>query len=141
MATEEVFMSVRQYTDEFKAEAIKQVVERGFTVVEVAARIGVPKHTLYGWVQGARKAARTSHAGTPAASDSAEVRRLKAELKRVTEERDILKKAAVGSTGRCNATLGCTDMDNDELWQEWVDLGFPIPRSRMCGSSGGAVSR
>jgi len=68
-------------------------------VVEVAARIGVPKHTLYGWVQGARKAARTSNAGTPAASDSAEVRRLKAELKRVTEERDILKKAGVGSTG------------------------------------------
>ena len=94
MATVEVFMSVRQYTDEFKAEAVKQVVERGFTVVEVAARIGVPKHTLYGWVQGARKAARTSHAGTPAASDSAEVRRLKAELKRVTEERDILEKAA-----------------------------------------------
>ena len=52
MATVEVFMSVRQYTDEFKAEAIKQVVERGFTVVEVAARIGVPKHMLYGWVQG-----------------------------------------------------------------------------------------
>lgn len=44
MATVEVFMSVRQYTDEIKAEAIKQVVERGFTVVEVAARIGVPKH-------------------------------------------------------------------------------------------------
>jgi len=36
-------MSVRQYTDEFKAEAIKQVVERGFTVVDVAARIGAPQ--------------------------------------------------------------------------------------------------
>jgi transposase len=95
MATTEVFMSNRQYTDEFKAEAIKQVIERGFTVVEVATRIDVPKHTLYGWVQSARKTSRASGAGTPAAvSDSAEVRRLKAELKRVTEERDILKKAA-----------------------------------------------
>ena len=98
MATEEVCMSVRQYTDEFKAAAIKQVVEREFTVVEVAARIRVPKHTLYDWVQGTRKAARTSHAGTPAASDSAEVRRLKAELKRVTEERDILKKSRAAAT-------------------------------------------
>lgn len=53
-------MSSRQYTDEFKAEAIKQVIERGFTVVEVAARIGVPKHTLYGWVQAARKVGRPS---------------------------------------------------------------------------------
>ena len=87
-------MSIRQYTDEFKAEAIKQVIERGFTVVDVAARIGVPKHTLYGWVQGARKSARTGNEGVPAATDSAEIRRLKAELKRVTEERDILKKAA-----------------------------------------------
>jgi transposase len=96
MATTEVFMSNRQYTDEFKAEAIKQVIERGFTVVEVATRIDVPKHTLYGWVQSARKTSGASGAGTAAAavSDSAEVRRLKAELKRVTEERDILKKAA-----------------------------------------------
>ena len=95
MATTEVFMSNRQYTDEFKAEAIKQVIERGFTVVEVATRIDVPKHTLYGWVQNARKTSRSSGAGSAAVvGDSAEVRRLKAELKRVTEERDILKKAA-----------------------------------------------
>ena len=93
MATIEVFMSNRQYTDEFKAEAIKQVVERGFTVVDVAARIGVPKHTLYGWVQAARKTAPAPSA-TAGLSDSAEIRRLKAELRRVTEERDILKKAA-----------------------------------------------
>ena len=87
--------SNRQYTDEFKSEAVKQVVERGFTVVDVATRIGVPKHTLYGWVQSARKAARAGVVvAAVAVSDSAEVRRLKAELRRVTEERDILKKAA-----------------------------------------------
>lgn len=87
--------SNRQYTDEFKSEAVKQVVEHGFTVVDVATRIGVPKHTLYGWVQSARKAARsTADVAAATVSDSAEVRRLKAELKRVTEERDILKKAA-----------------------------------------------
>ena len=43
----------KQYTDEFRAEAVKQVIERGFTVVDVASRIGIPKHTLYGWVQAA----------------------------------------------------------------------------------------
>ena len=31
-------------------EAAKQVFERGFTVVDVAARIGIHKHTLYDWV-------------------------------------------------------------------------------------------
>lgn len=55
MATAEVSMSNKQYTDEFKAEAIKQVIERGFTVVDVATRIGIPKHTLYEWVHKARK--------------------------------------------------------------------------------------
>jgi transposase len=92
----EVFMSVnRQYTLEFRAEAVKQVLDRGFTVVDVATRIGVPRHTLYSWVQAAKKAARSASDGSAMAmSDSAEIRRLKAELRRVTEERDILKKAA-----------------------------------------------
>jgi len=95
MAMTEVFMSSnRQYTDEFKSEAVKQVVERGFTVVDVATRIGIPRHTLYGWVQSARKTSGPTTGTVAPTSDSAEVRRLKAELKRVTEERDILKKAA-----------------------------------------------
>jgi len=37
MATIEVSISNKRYTDEFKSEAIKQVIERGFTVVDVAA--------------------------------------------------------------------------------------------------------
>ncbi|QSQ40437.1 IS3 family transposase [Xanthomonas translucens pv. translucens] len=92
MAMTEVFMgNSKQYTDEFRAEAERQVIERGFTVVDVASRIGIPKHTLYGWVQAAKKTVPAP--GAPAApSDSAEIRRLKAELRRVTEERDILKK-------------------------------------------------
>jgi transposase len=83
-------MSGRRYTDEFKAEAVKQVLERGHSTATVAARLGINKHSLYDWVR------RTNRGGAvPAeASDSAELRRLRAELKRVTEERDILKKAA-----------------------------------------------
>ncbi|WP_413688717.1 IS3 family transposase [Pseudomonas aeruginosa] len=85
-------MSSKRYTDEFRAEAVKQVLERGFTVVDVAARIGIPKHTLYDWVQKAKKAGKPAAGAAPTGTDSAEVRRLKAELRRVTEERDILKK-------------------------------------------------
>ena len=79
MAMTEVFMgNSKQYTDEFRAEAVKQVIERGFTVVDVASRIGIPKHTLYGWVQAAKKTMPAAGA-TVAPSDSAEIRRLKAE--------------------------------------------------------------
>ena len=92
MAMTEVFIgNSKQYTDEFRAEAVKQVIERGFTVVDVASRIGIPTHTLYGWVQAAKNTVPAPGA-TVAPSDSAEIRRLKAELRRVTEERDILKK-------------------------------------------------
>jgi transposase len=84
-------MSGKRYTEEFKIEAVKQVTERGYSTADVAARLGISIHSLYAWEK---------RYGVPAAereqrdNDAAEVRRLRAELKRVTEERDILKKAA-----------------------------------------------
>ncbi len=84
-------MSSKRYPEEFKIEAVKQVTERGYPVAEVASRIGVSQHSLYEWLK---------RYSLPAAErnelqgQSAEIRRLKAELKRVSEERDILKKAA-----------------------------------------------
>lgn len=84
-------MSGKRYTEEFKIEAVKQVTERGHAAAEVAARLGVSAHSLYQWIK------RYSLPPTErkAVDDQqAEMKRLKAELKRVTEERDILKKAA-----------------------------------------------
>ena len=43
-------MSGQRYTPEFKDEAVRQVSERGYSVGEVAQRIGVSKHSLYKWV-------------------------------------------------------------------------------------------
>ena len=86
-------MSSKRYTEEFKVEAVKQVVDRGHSVVDVAHRLGVNKHSLYEWIRRLKIPA----PGVRVSSDSndmAELRRLRAELKRVTEERDILKKAA-----------------------------------------------
>lgn len=89
-------MTSKQYTDEFKAEAVKQVTERGFAVAEVAMRLGVSSHSLYQWLREAKSAAlagASEGAMLPSPKDSAEMRRLKAEVKRLTEERDILIKA------------------------------------------------
>ena len=44
-------MASNQYTDEFKAEAVKQVTERGFAVAEVAKRHGVSPHSVYQWLR------------------------------------------------------------------------------------------
>ncbi len=42
-------MSTKRYTDEFKIEAVRQIVEYGRPVAEVAERLGVSVHSLYGW--------------------------------------------------------------------------------------------
>ena len=99
-------MSGKRYSDEFKVEAAKQVIDQGRSVREVSTRLGVSIDSMYAWVREQRKAPATRQVD---ASLAAENRRLQAELKRVTEERDILKKAAVSSTRQCNMINSCTD--------------------------------
>jgi len=83
-------MGKSNYSEDFKRDAVHQIVVRGYPVREVSRRLGVSTHSLYKWTklyaQAAPKAGTTDH--------EAENRRLKRELMRVTEERDILKKAA-----------------------------------------------
>lgn len=70
---------------------MRQVTDRGHSVASVASRLDVSTHSLYAWTK------RYGSASAKHKEDSArdqENRRLKAELRRVTEERDILKKAA-----------------------------------------------
>jgi transposase len=83
--------SQTRYTAEFRAEAVKQVVERGYPVREVAMRLGVSPWSLYQWLRAHREA--DGPAAAAAQDAAAEIRRLRSELRRVTEERDILKKA------------------------------------------------
>jgi transposase-like protein len=44
-------MSNQRFTPEFKEEAVRQIVERGYTVAEVSARLGVSSHSLYQWMK------------------------------------------------------------------------------------------
>lgn len=85
-------MKTVRYPAEFKAEAVRQVTERGHGVVDVAKRLGMSDKSLYLWVRLAKDAA--GPGGGETAQLKAEVSRLKADLKRANEERDILKKAA-----------------------------------------------
>jgi transposase len=80
-------MSKCDFSDEFKRDAVAQIAERGYSVAEVSQRLGVSQHSLYEWE---RKFAK---APSGEADKDADVRHLKRELARVTEERDILRKA------------------------------------------------
>lgn len=86
-------MSHRIYTPEFKDEAVRQVVERGYTVKEVAELLVVSEASLY-----SRKKAVVPNREDERAAELLEAKRelltLRAELRRTQEERDILKKAA-----------------------------------------------
>ena len=84
-------MSGRRYTDEFKIEAVRQVTDRGYSVAEVADRLGITTHSLYAWL---KQHGPKDKSGQELDEAQRELRRLKSELRRVTEERDILKKAA-----------------------------------------------
>jgi len=44
-------MARERFAEEFKAEAVRQVVERGFSVADVANRLGVSAQSLYKWVR------------------------------------------------------------------------------------------
>jgi len=84
-------MSGKRYTDEFKIEAVGQVVDRGYSVSSVAGRLGISTKSLYEWIDRFGKPESKHNQLTV---QQQEIRKLKAELRRVTDERDILKKAA-----------------------------------------------
>lgn len=84
----------KTYTPEFKLAAVKMITEQKLSVAEVARRLGVSQSLLHTW----KKAVTTDGADafpgsghlTPVEEEN---RKLKAEVKRLTAERDILKKA------------------------------------------------
>jgi transposase-like protein len=84
----------RQYTREFKIEAVQLSLQPGMRVKQVAADLGIPPHALYRWrceMQLSESEAFRGHGRRTAAEDElARLRRENAELKM---ERDILKKA------------------------------------------------
>jgi transposase len=81
-------MGEANFTEDFKLDAIKQITERGHSVADVSKRLGVSTYSLYGWVK--RYAASTPLMAKD--DQSAEIRRLRQELARVTEECNILKR-------------------------------------------------
>ena len=79
-----------RYRDDFKKDAVSQVVERGYSVRDVAGRLGISTKSLYTWKA---QFSKPDKVRDDEAALSSELRRVKRELARVTEERDILKKA------------------------------------------------
>ncbi len=84
----------RSFSKSFKAEAVRLLEQSGKPATELARELGVPRNRLYKWQAQIRTHGENSFPGSgrlPSPAD--EVARLRRELARVREERDILKKA------------------------------------------------
>jgi len=92
----------RQFTDEFKREAVALLASSGRPLLQIASELGISPSMLRNW----RNRGEGRNAGsvlgpiaalaTPSASDAAsEISRLRRENDRLRMERDILKKAVV----------------------------------------------
>lgn len=95
-------MSGKRYPEEFKIQAVEQVTKQGHSLTSVAERLGVSYKSLSDWVKRYDKPASQRKQDD---DQAAELRRLRAKLKRVTQERDILKEVAERSRDQCNTFL------------------------------------
>jgi transposase-like protein len=91
----------RWYSPEFKAEAVREVLDGPRPVSRVSVEIGVDEGTLRRWVQlerrrraGGPDAPAPAARGGDGASDAARIRELERELREARQEADFLKKAA-----------------------------------------------
>ncbi|SEL88760.1 transposase, partial [Colwellia chukchiensis] len=81
----------RNYTDEFREEAVKLVTEQGYTVTEAAKSLGITTKLLYNWKD---KLAKQASGEALSKDERAELVKLRKENKRLLMEREILKKAS-----------------------------------------------
>jgi transposase len=101
----------RKFTPEFKAVVVAMVEASGGKIAQVAREMRLHDSSVGNWVHEAREA----KAGqAPTAVERAEIRELKAELERVSRERDILGKAGMG---------GAHGGEMKSCWLPLVDVG------------------
>ena len=96
----------KTFSKAFKEEAVRLMEQSGRPAAEIAREIGIPRNRLYKWQERIRANGVDAFPGSGRLSgESEQLRRLKRELERVREERDILKKATVSSTDHRNTFL------------------------------------
>ena len=86
--------SRRKHSREFKIEAVKQVVEKGRSVSDVAEGLGIHANMLSRWKMELESEGAVAFPGNgKVTGQDEEIRRLRRELSIAQQERDILKKA------------------------------------------------
>ena len=88
----------RQYTKEFKIEAVRSIIEEGRPISDVARELGTAQSLLHRWKKKSEEGKIDPFPGKGRLSpEDEELRQLRRENKRLRMERDLLKKAAIFS--------------------------------------------
>lgn len=85
-------MGRRRFSQEFKVSAVRLVTEQGYSPAQAAKNLGVDPASLHAWLKKFTPAPEDAKLGSQGAVQ-AELRQLREEVRRLTMERDILKKA------------------------------------------------
>jgi len=85
----------QQHSRQYKIEAVRLVINSGKSVATIAGELGIRADQLYRWKREFSQSAGEAFRGNGVMrSEDDEIARLRRELKRVTDERDFLKKTA-----------------------------------------------
>ncbi len=120
----------RQYTEEFKREAVKRVEEQGRGIAEVARSLGVHRSQVGRWRGQDGAGSASSRGGELRGEEAEELKRLRAEVKQLRLEREILKKAAAFQRPRSRAEVSVHRGGEGQL-----------PSSRAVAGPGGQCQR
>jgi transposase len=104
----------RSFTDEYKAAAVRLVLEEGKQMTQVARDLDLTETSLREWVGQARADQKQGRPGSITTSEREELTQLRRRVRELEEDRAILKKAAVDSIGPRNrwymiTVARCTD--------------------------------
>lgn len=86
-------MSRVKYSDEFKEQVVREVIDKERSIASVAASYGLVAQTVGNWVAKHRKEHATDQE-KEAAAEAAEITRLRREVRELRQENEFLKKAA-----------------------------------------------
>ena len=94
----------KKYPKEFKLDAVSLVLEQEYTKAEASRSLGINPNLIARWIQEhqADESGQAFRGNGKLTPELEEIRALRAQVKRLQMEKDILKKATVGSTHQCN---------------------------------------
>jgi len=109
-------MNRKKYTNEFKEETVKLIIEQGYTQAEASRNLGISDTNINRWLKGAG----TSTVKTKPTTEQAELIRLKSDLNYAKENVKFIQDNLVRECGTCrheNHAQTCDSCKNSSLWE------------------------